>query len=231
LNQNDRFYDRIPFSVEVEYRTASSFLVAYSANLSKGGIFLETSAPLAIGTELALKFTVPSFGTVEVRGLVCWVRPTPQDGKPAGMGVEFEQLDHQFGATIDRMVQHFVGLRVVVVAGSSQGRAILSRAVKSMLQAATVVEAAEADTAEVAFREGADLVLIDLDDSAADGLLAIRFAKMAPRPVPVICSARDDRARDRARELGADEVLPPAAAAADLTAAVMRALSRPHRVL
>ena len=228
---SDRFYDRIPFSVEVEYRTASSFLVAYSANLSKGGIFLETPTPLAIGTELALKFTVPRFGTVEVRGLVCWVRAIPQEGKPAGMGVEFEQLDGRFGETIDRMVQGFAGLRVVVVAGSAQGRSLLARAVKSMLQAAIVLEASDADTCEHQLRDGADLVLIDLDETSADGILAIRLAKHSARPVPVICASREDRARDRARDLGADEVLASPPAFADLQAAVMGALSRPHRVV
>jgi uncharacterized protein (TIGR02266 family) len=228
---SDRFYDRIPFSVEVEYRTASSFLVAYSANLSKGGIFLETPAPLAIGTELALKFTVPRFGTVEVRGLVCWVRPIPQEGKPAGMGIEFEQLDGRFGETIDRMVQSFAGLRVLVVAASSQGRSLLARAVKSMLQAAIVLEASDADAAEQQLAGGVDLVLIDLDESAADGILAIRLAKHAPRPVPVICASREDRHRDRARDLGADEVLGSPPGLPELQAAVMGALARPHRVV
>ena len=40
----DRRQPRLPISLEVAYRTAGAFLVSYSINLSKGGIFLETSA-------------------------------------------------------------------------------------------------------------------------------------------------------------------------------------------
>ena len=227
---SDRFYDRVPFSVEVEYRTPSSFLVAYSANLSKGGIFLETAAPLAIGNELALKFQIPGFGAIEVRGIVAWVRAQASDGKPAGMGIEFEQLDSRHGEIIDRIVGGFAGLRVVVLAPSPAERALLTRAVRSMLQTATVLEATDADSAERLFREGPDLVLIDLDDSEADGILGIRYAKTAAQPLPVLVASRSESKRQRARELGADEVLSSPPALGDLQTAVLRALARPRRV-
>ena len=46
---SDREHDRIPFSMQVEFRTASSFLVAYSVNLSRGGMFIETDAEVPMG--------------------------------------------------------------------------------------------------------------------------------------------------------------------------------------
>ena len=73
----DRVYDRVPLSLEVEYRTAGAFLVAYTSNLSKGGLFIDTDAPLGTGTELLLRFTIPGAGPIEVRGVAAWVRPEP----------------------------------------------------------------------------------------------------------------------------------------------------------
>ena len=39
----EREHERMPYSVQVEFRTPNSFLVAYSVNLSRGGLFLETN--------------------------------------------------------------------------------------------------------------------------------------------------------------------------------------------
>ena len=61
-----RAFQRIPYVVKVEFRTPSSFLVAYSINLSRGGIFLETEHPAAIGDSIALEFAVPGLWPIQV---------------------------------------------------------------------------------------------------------------------------------------------------------------------
>lgn len=227
----DRVHDRIPLFLEVEYRTAGAFLVAYSSNLSKGGLFIDTDRPLTIGTELVLRFAIPGSGRIEVRGVVAWVRPVAVDGKPAGMGVEFEQLDARHGEVIDAIVGGFDGLSIMVVAASMNARALLSRAVRSILSSAAVVEAATADAAEAALTDGVDLAIIDLDDpDAGEGLYALRLAKTVKDQLPVIAAGRDDDARQRARDLGADEVLPTPLVLTDLQAAILRALGRPVRI-
>ena len=124
----DRIHPRIPAVLEVEFRTAGAFLVAYSVNLSKGGIFLETSTFLPLGTEVALRFNVPDEGVIDVRGVVAWTRTTPEPGKPRGMGIEFGQLDERYGEAIDRIVSNFAGLQVLVLAASAQARRIASSA-------------------------------------------------------------------------------------------------------
>ncbi len=228
---DDRVYERVPLAIEVEYRTAGAFLVSYSSNLSKGGIFLDTPSPAAEGTELTLRFTIPPSEVIEVRGRVKWVRPQVVDGQPAGMGVEFDHLDERHGDVIDGIVSRFRGLRVVVLAKSSQARAFLGRAVRSILSSADVVEVTDADAADRIFTEDPDLAVIDLDDSAADGLLTVRLAKNTPRhPMPVIVTSREEEAQARARELGADEVVGAPLTLPELQAAVVRALGRPIRV-
>jgi len=227
----DRFHVRVPISLEVEYRTAGSFLVAYSSNLSKGGIFLESERPADCGTELTLRFTIPRYGTIEVRGIVVWVRPAALDGRPAGMGIEFEEVDARYGSMIDEIVADFDGLRVVVLARSRDVRLLLGRAVRSVLANAEVIDAADADAAERALSYDPDLIILDLDDAGADGLLTLRMAKTSlGQPLPVIAASREDQARERARELGADEVLVSPLSLHDLTGAIVRAMGRPLRV-
>src|SRR6267154_1074370 len=129
----DRRQPRLPISLEVAYRTAGAFLVSYSINLSKGGIFLETSAPLQIGEHVSLKFDVPGVGPLEVDGTVAWVRNGSLDGLPDGMGVQFNQLDQQYGEVIDEMVRGFVGLTVLVIAASPDRLALIGRYVRSII--------------------------------------------------------------------------------------------------
>ncbi len=218
-------------SLEVEYRTAGAFLVAYTSNLSKGGLFIETAHPMPVGTDLALRFTIPAAGPIEVRGAVAWVRPVAAEGKPAGMGVEFEQLDVRHGEIIDGIAASFHGLSIVVVAVNPQARTLLARAVRSILASAEVIAAENADAAEAAIVDGPDLVIVDLDvGERADALYALRLAKVAPRQLPVIVAGHDLESRDRALELGADEVLPAPVVVPDLQASILRALGRPMRV-
>jgi type IV pilus assembly protein PilZ len=229
---NDRQHVRIPLALEVEYRTAGAFLVAYSVNLSKGGIYLETDNPMPMGTVLNLRFSVPGGDPLEVTGVVAWVRGVPEPGKPAGMGIEFENLDGRHGEVIDGIVAAFRGIRVVVLAKSSQTRSVLARGVRSLFATADIVETSDSDLVEAAVRQKEpDLIVVDLDDSEADGLLALRLAKtLLARPVPVIVASHDDDVRIRARELGADDVLNAPVTLPDMQAAVVRAISRPVRV-
>lgn len=228
---NDRRHERVSVALEVEYRSSGAFLVAYTANLSKGGVFIETDHPLPIGKEVLLRFNVPGEGVIEVHGVVAWVQAWAADGKPQGMGIRFEQLDGRHGELIDRVVASFRGLRVIVLATDVSTRTILARAVRSILGAAEVVEAADAEAAEKAFGREADLAVIDLDDTHADGLLTLRLAKASTgRPIPVIATARHEENRARAREFGADELLGNPPSFPELQAAIVRALSRPSKV-
>jgi len=188
--------------------------------------------PLLAGTELLLRFTIPGSGPIEVRGHVAWARPEIMEGKPPGMGVEFEQLDELHGQVIDEIVGSFHGLAILVVADGFQARGQLARSVRSILSSAEVVEAANSDAAEAALRGDPDLAIVDLDTAdPSEGLYVLRRAKTArTRQTPVIALARDEAVRTRARDLGADEAMPSPPAMQDLQAAILRALGRPLRV-
>src|SRR6188508_1505831 len=107
---SEREHDRMPYSVEVDFRTPSSFLVAYSVNLSRGGLFLETDVDIPTGASMTLDFSVPSGGTTSLNGVVAWRRgPEAGDG-PAGIGVEFQDVAPALGALIDQLVTNFRGV-------------------------------------------------------------------------------------------------------------------------
>jgi len=229
----DRRQPRLPISLEVAYRTAGAFLVSYSINLSKGGIFLETSQPLEIGEHVTLRFDVPGVGPLEVDGAVAWVRTGTMDGLPDGMGIQFDQLDQQYGEVIDEMVRGFVGLTVLVVAASPDRLALIGRYVRSIITC-EIIEATNASVAEVALEQGPDLVLVDLDLLPEMGLRCIRAAKeraaSQSHPTPVILLAGDVRVRTAGKSAGADEALATPPSYHELQAAVIRMLSRPASV-
>jgi uncharacterized protein (TIGR02266 family) len=227
---SDRRLPRLPISLEVSYRTAGAFLVAYSINLSKGGLFLETSDPLEPSSRVSLKFEVPGVGPLEVEGEVAWVRTGMVDGLPDGMGIQFDALDARYGDVIDDMVRGFMGLTVLVVAASPDRLALIARYVRSII-ACEIVEATSAAVAEVALEAGPDLVVVDLDVKPEMGLRCIKVAKAhaaeAAHPTPVILLAGDHRVRQAGRTAGADEGLATPPSYHELQAAVIRMLSRP----
>jgi uncharacterized protein (TIGR02266 family) len=230
----ERRQPRIPLQVKVQYRTAGAFLVAYSVNLSKGGIFLETANPLTIGEHVSLAFEVPGAGQLSVEGVVIWVRKGSPDGLPDGMGVQFEQLDAQYGDRIDGMVRTFIGLTVLVVAASPDRLALIGRYVRSII-ACDIVEGKDATLAEVALEQAPDLVIVDLDVRPEIGMHVIEVAKTPKGPEggrtpPVILLAGDPQARALGKEAGADEALATPPSYYDLHAAVIRTLSRPAAI-
>lgn len=230
----DRRQPRLPISLEVAYRTAGAFLVSYSINLSKGGIFLETSQPLAVGEHVSLRFDVPGVGPLEVNGVVAWVRTGSHDGLPDGMGIQFDELDARYGEVIDEMVRGFVGLTVLVVAASPDRLALLGRYVRSIISC-DIVEATNPEVAEVALDEGPDLVIVDLDVEPDLGLRIIAAAKAISaahevRTPPLILLAGDANARADGKRAGADEALATPPSFHELQGAVIRTLSRPAAV-
>src|SRR4029077_17190091 len=95
---------RVPVALELEYRSAGAFLVAYTTNLSKGGIFVETSTPLPMGTTVAMRLHAPHSAVCEGHGTVAWLRPeSTGPGQPAGMGIVIDTTAEQYGGVVDEI--------------------------------------------------------------------------------------------------------------------------------
>jgi uncharacterized protein (TIGR02266 family) len=81
--------ERVTIEVDVGVLSASNFYAGVTADVSAGGVFVSTDTPLAVGTEVALFFTLGDDRTLSAEGTVRWSR---QD-EPAGMGVAFTRLE------------------------------------------------------------------------------------------------------------------------------------------
>ncbi len=80
-------------NVNREFRSVEQFIVEYVQNISQSGVFIKSDDPLAIGTEVNLKFTVivDEIETIEGLGKVVRV-VAPGGDDPPGMGVIFTKL-------------------------------------------------------------------------------------------------------------------------------------------
>lgn len=82
-----REHSRIPIQLRVDYRRTNSFLSDYTRNISRGGTFIVTDRPLAVGTLFRFTLSVPSPPQAfELIGEVVWAR---SEGSEPGMGIRF----------------------------------------------------------------------------------------------------------------------------------------------
>jgi type IV pilus assembly protein PilZ len=92
-----RQFDRVDVEWSVDCTTEETFLYASIRNISTMGIFVQTRAPLHVGTKLTLRFAPPprpmspAEGPFVLQGTVQWVNDAPNSPNP-GMGVRFTQL-------------------------------------------------------------------------------------------------------------------------------------------
>jgi uncharacterized protein (TIGR02266 family) len=227
---SEREYDRIPYWVQVEFRTASSFLVAYSVNLSRGGMFIETESEVPTGVLLTLDLHVPGAGLLHLIGLVAWRRGVDSPDGPAGIGVEFQDVAPQLGSTIDMLVSSFQGVQILLLSGDRQDRTTLARSIKSIISTAEVLQAADAALASTLLTNEIDLAIVDVDFDPEGALATLRAAQLVSPRVPTIAIAASAKLREMARAAGADELAANPPPFAELQVVLVRALSKPVSV-
>jgi uncharacterized protein (TIGR02266 family) len=100
---------RPPVNLRIKFRSASldQFIERYAGDVSRGGIFIRTREPLAVGTELRLDFKLQEGQQLLTgEGTVVWVRE-PDPGRPQalpGMGVRFDELSVESRQTLDHIL-------------------------------------------------------------------------------------------------------------------------------
>jgi uncharacterized protein (TIGR02266 family) len=222
---------RVPIALEIEYRSAGAFLVAYSMNLSKGGLFVETISPLPIGTVVAMRLHAPNTTPCEVQGTVAWLRPEATGpGQPAGMGLVIDTAAERYGAVVDEIAFSFSGIQILLGTGESAPRAIISRYLRSILSCEIID--ADYNAGLETITGNIDLAVIDLDSSGPQGAELIQNLRFDPRTstAPIIALGQLERDRMRAHERGADEAITNPPLFAELQGAVIRCISKPTAV-
>jgi uncharacterized protein (TIGR02266 family) len=89
---------RLPIEMWVEETTGSERYFRRAGNLSKGGLRLEHTIPLPVGTKVNLTFTLPGdAGPVQVAGEIV----SAAGPEELRMGVKFVDLSPEAQATIE----------------------------------------------------------------------------------------------------------------------------------
>jgi len=92
--------------IPVDYSTVDAFFSEFTTNINEGGMFVGTDRPHAVDTLVTLRFRLPGADApCELTGRVVWVRETPDDEGPRGMGIEFETFDDQTRDRINELVR------------------------------------------------------------------------------------------------------------------------------
>jgi len=88
----DRNNNRVPIQLLVDYKADGHYLFDFCKDLGSGGVFIQTEAPLTMGANLDLTFTIPdSKETLVTKGTVIWVQKPVAERRDLtpGMGVQF----------------------------------------------------------------------------------------------------------------------------------------------
>lgn len=92
-----RAHPRAPLAVKVKYTTPEGKQFdSLTGGIGGGGLFIESSQPLAPGTELVLEFALPDrpWEKHKAKAKVAWTRNKPERFLLfPGMGVQFTEID------------------------------------------------------------------------------------------------------------------------------------------
>jgi uncharacterized protein (TIGR02266 family) len=99
--------NRLHHEILVAYRTMDGFITDWAVNISKGGLFVNTRSPLAVGSEIRLIVSLPSSAfPFDLQGKVTWVNEFDNAANLVpGMGIEFIGIDDEQKLKIAEFVE------------------------------------------------------------------------------------------------------------------------------
>jgi uncharacterized protein (TIGR02266 family) len=105
--RTERRADRLQHELLVAYRTVDGFITDWAVNISRGGIFINTRKPLAVGSLVRLIVSLPDTAfPFDLTGRVARVNDFDNpDNQVPGMGIEFVDVDEDKKSRIERFVE------------------------------------------------------------------------------------------------------------------------------
>jgi uncharacterized protein (TIGR02266 family) len=234
---------RVRATFRVRYRTLDELVVAYSKNLSRGGLFLTTSKLLPRGTVVQVKIQLPDDGPeITVPCEVAFTRDATQASGRGGMGVKFIDPDQmarrrlewfilnsapeagQFGAEprarkLDLVIVEDEPLQSEAAASPFRQRGDQVRICRDGLEAlASCLD------------HPPDVILSDVQMPKLDGWQLLRMLRARPTlaTVPVVFLTQLSGEQDRLRgyRLGVDDYVAKPYEPSELVARIDRAVVR-----
>ena len=107
-----RTFPRVNARFAVRFATSQDFVLEYAANISAGGVFVNTQDPPALKSIVKVEMELPGGGPpVSVQAVVVH-RVSPEEAKARniepGIGVQFMDADDQFRERIDKAIEHIL---------------------------------------------------------------------------------------------------------------------------
>jgi type IV pilus assembly protein PilZ len=95
-SQPTRKEERCDISLKVTYESFKRFIIDYTKNVSKGGMFIKTKSSHEIGSRLDLLLHVPRLDEpIRLMGRVIHNNSFSDKDKDSGIGVEFIDIDEK----------------------------------------------------------------------------------------------------------------------------------------
>jgi uncharacterized protein (TIGR02266 family) len=109
VDSNSRTEKRTPVTLKIKFKseTIEQFIERYAVDVSKGGIFVRTKEPLAVGTTMKFEFQLKDTTTlIAGEGTVVWTREndTTRPNVAPGMGVRFDKLAEGSQVVLDKIL-------------------------------------------------------------------------------------------------------------------------------
>lgn len=247
---------RIAATFRVHYSSLDELVVAYSEDVSRGGMYLVTDNFLPVGAVAQVKVTLPSGDTdLQVIVRVAYVlgeERARELGRKPGMGMRFldseeEPFAKQIAAFIEKetngemeresAVPEVAGSKILVVDDVASQR---NAAVQALEAAGHEVLTADSGVTALgqALKHEPDLILSDVEMPALDGWQLLRLLRARPSladtPIIFLTSLSNDRERLRGYRLGVDDYISKPFAPDELVARIERVLGQakehPHSV-
>jgi uncharacterized protein (TIGR02266 family) len=104
---NRRSSPRVVLGIPVAYRFGNTIAAALTLNISRGGLAIRTTSPLAVGTAVTVRFRLPGIKCdVDTDAQIAWT------DRRVGMGLQFTNPSTADQAQIDEYIQtHFFSNR------------------------------------------------------------------------------------------------------------------------
>jgi uncharacterized protein (TIGR02266 family) len=99
-----RKHPRLSIAVDVDFKSGHNFFTARTRDISSGGLFIESDAPIPVGMRIEIDLSFLK-ARVRVPAEVAWT--LEEDGRCVGMGVRF--IDLRPAAT--KSIEAFMALR------------------------------------------------------------------------------------------------------------------------
>jgi len=118
----ERQSTRLEHELLVAYRTVDGFITDWAVNISRGGLFINTRKPLAVGTTVRLIISLPDAAfPFDLTGRVARVHELEHHGHQVpGMGIEFVDVDDEKRLRIETFVQR-LREELPLAGGATQG--------------------------------------------------------------------------------------------------------------